>query len=72
MPRHGRLGEPELPAKSARNLEAPVAERRQGPGRPAKLGREAIPQLAKADIGVEHGDEPPGGLEPEGRRHRLL
>ena len=72
MPRHGRLGEPELPGEERRDLDAPVAERRQGPRRPAKLRRETIPKLAKAVIGVEHADEPPGGLQPEGRRNRLL
>ena len=73
VPGHGRLGEAELPGEERRDLDAAVAERREGPGGSAELRREApIRELAQPLTGVEHRHEPARGLEPERRRHGLL
>ena len=67
------LDEVELAGEEAGDLQAVLAHRGQRARRATELCREPVaPKLGEPRSGVEHGDEPTGRLEPEGRRHGLL
>ena len=66
-------GEPELGGEERQHLGAVAPERRQRARGPSELGRQSlVPDLDEPPPRLDHADEPAGGLQPEGRRHRLL
>ena len=73
VPRQRRHGQLELPRERVDDAHAVVPQRRERPGRPAELHREAaLTDLLETRAGIEQRDEPAGRDQAERGRDRLL
>ena len=73
VPGEGRLHEAELLREESDDLERPVPERCERPGRTAELGCEPLVVHGReSPARLERRGQPARRLQPERRRHRLL